>query len=181
MNNVYNNLTFSQVFPSVDLFQNDWESFIALKNIPEDKAQLTWYLLTAQYGSTPIANQTADLFKIKVFSTMYQYGPSWVKKLEIQETIRELSVDELRTGAKNIYNRALNPDTAPTTDTIDEITYINEQNVQKTIKSPLQAYNELKMILEDDVTKEYISRFKKFFRNVVMCDNALLYVTEEEE
>lgn len=181
MNNVYNNLTFSQVFPTVEGFLADWASVGALNNIPEDKAQLTWYLLTARYSSTPIANQTPDLFKIKVFSTMFQYGPAWVKKLEIQENIRELDLSQLQLGNKTIYNRALNPDTAPSTDTLEEVTYINEQNVQKNIKSPLQAYNELKLILEEDVSEEYISKFKKYFRNVVMSDNALLYVSEEED
>lgn len=180
MNNVYETKKFNEIYENVEDFITDFNTFTALKKITETSARTTWYLLTARYGSSPISNQSVDLFKIKVFSLMYQYGPSWEKKLSIQETVRNLSVSDLQTGNKVIYNKALNPDTAPSTSTTNEISYINEQTVQKTTKSPLQAYNELKMLLEDDVTEFYISKFKKLFRNVVLDDNVLLYANEED-
>lgn len=181
MQEPYNTYTFNQIYPDVNTFMTDFNTFSALKKITDTNAQLTWYLLTARYGSNPIANLTADLFKIKVFSIMFQYGPNWEKKLSMQEAIRALTVSELRTGSKTIFNKALNPDTAPSTSTTEEITYINEQNVQKTTKSALQAYNELKMLLEDDVSEEYISKFKRLFKNVVAPERPLLYMTNEED
>lgn len=181
MQTAYNTKTFNDIYPTVDTFITDFNTFSALKKITETNAQLTWYLLTARYGSNPITNLSEDLFKIKVFSIMFQYGPNWEKKLAMQESIRALTLDQLRTGNKTIFNKALNPDTAPSTDTTEEITYINEQNVQKNTKSALQAYNELKMLLEDDVSELYISKFKKLFKNVVAPERPLLYMTDEED
>ena len=39
-----------------------------------------------------------------------------------------LSEEDIRLGSKAIYNQALNPQTEPSTKSLEELTYINQQN-----------------------------------------------------
>ena len=102
-----------------------------------------FYLLYAKYGNNPIANRDVNQFKYKVFSIIFQYGPTWEKRLDIQTKLRELTADELATGSRAIYNTALNPSTAPSTSSLEELTYINQQNTTNYKKSKMDAYAQL--------------------------------------
>ena len=68
------------------------------------------------------------------------YGPTWEKRLDIQEKLRNISDDELRLGSKAIYNHALNPSTAPSTQALEELSYINDQSTSNYRKSKMDAY-----------------------------------------
>ena len=54
-----------------------------------------YYLLYARYGNTPIANYDQTQWKYKMFSIIFQYGPTWEKRLGIQTTLRGLQVSDL--------------------------------------------------------------------------------------
>lgn len=120
-----------------------------------------------------------------------EYGPTWEKRLDIQKAIRDLSVNyadindptkpSVFWGSKAIYNAAQNPSTEPSTATLEEITYINQQNTTNYKKSPLDGYAMLLELLDTDVTKEFIDKFKVCFKVFVSPERPLLYVTEEDE
>ena len=78
--------------------------------------QTLYYLLFARYGSSHIRSDYPEQWRMKVMSTIFMYGPTWAKQLEIQEKVRSLSETELEQGNVAIYNSAANPDTAPKTD-----------------------------------------------------------------
>lgn len=94
-------------------------------------ATTLYYLLYARYGNSSIANSDENQFKYKIFSTIYIGGATWAKKQEIQDKLRAMTEDEILAGTKAINNHAYNPQTAPTTDTVEELNYINEQNTTK--------------------------------------------------
>ena len=60
--------------------------------------------------------------------------------MDLQNKIRNLSEDEIRTGTKAIYNQALNPGTEPSTGSLEELTSISAQNTTGYKKSKLDAY-----------------------------------------
>lgn len=140
-----------------------------------------FYLLYARYGNSPIANADVNQFKYKVYSIIFQYGPTWEKKLEIQQAVRGLNINDLKKGTTSIYNKALNPESAPSTHTTTEIDYINEQNVSKIEKNDSQAYAEWMSLLEEDVTGYFIRRFESCFKKVVLPERPLLYVEDDYE
>jgi hypothetical protein len=76
-----------------------------------------------------------------MFSVIFQYGPTWEKKLDIQEKLRDLTEAEILAGAKAIYNHAFNPETTPSTASLEELNYINDQNITNYKKSKLEAYS----------------------------------------
>jgi hypothetical protein len=41
-----------------------------------DNVSLVYYLLYARYGNNPIANRDENQFKFKIFSVIFQYGPT---------------------------------------------------------------------------------------------------------
>ena len=132
------------------------------------------------YNDTPISNDNIDVFKLKVFTTIFEYGPIWQRKLEIQKAIRGLTEDDIRVGGKTIYNHALHDASAPTTDSLEETTYIDSQDTANNKKSKLSAYNELVMLLDDGISKEFLDKFKKLFKIVLATDRPL-YIYEEED
>ena len=149
--------------------------------ITPQNAQTLFYLLYARYGHSPIAFTDVNQFKYRVFSIIWQYGPTWEKKLEIQEALRDLTVDQIQQGSKAIYNQALNPNTSPSTSSLDELTYINSQNTTNYKKGPLDGYAALNELLATDLTDKFLKRFQVCFKRFISSERPLLFITEETE
>lgn len=174
----YRNRKFTDIWETVEAFVEDWKDAKIPQMISDDSATTLYYLLYARYGNSTIASSDENQFKYKVFSNIFMYGPTWEKKLEIQKELRDMSDDELRESAKAIYNHSMNPSTAPSTDTVDELITINAQDVTKHRRSRTDAYALLISLLETDVTEEFIGRFKKLFLTIVEPEIPLWYVTD---
>ena len=65
--------------------------------------------------------------------------------------------------------------------TLNELTYINEQNTTNYKKSYMDAYSQLWELLDTDVTQEFINRFQKLFKQFVRPEKTWIYVTEVDE
>lgn len=178
----YSSPTFDEVFASSDSFVNGYKaSPLYLSELTDANITLIYSLLSSKYGTTPIINKTEEAFKNKLYSVIYQYAPTWSKKLSIQTTLRGLSEADLILGTTTIYNRASNPETTPTTGTLDELTYVNDQNTQKFKRNKSQAWSELYSLLRDDITKAFLDRFRICFRNIVAGDYVLVEEEDEED
>ena len=172
----YRTKKFSDIYSNVDTFLSDYENVGIPNLITTTNATTLFYLLYARYGNSTIANFDQNQFKYKLFSTIFQYGPTWEKELEIQAELRGLTADEIREGSRAIYNKALNPNTAPTTEELD---YISEQNTTKYKKSKIEGYGLLMELLKRDVTEEFLNKFKKLFIYIVEPYKPQWYVEEE--
>lgn len=180
-NSVYGNYRtrkFADIWPSADAFIQDYQASAIPQKLKVADATTLYYLLYARYGNSSIANSDENQFKYKIFSTIYIGGATWAKKQEIQDKLREMTEDEILAGTKAIYNHAFNPQTAPTTDTVDELEFINEQNTTKYKKSKLDGYALLWAILNDGVTETFLREFRYHFLVVVEPQLPLWYVTD---
>ena len=177
----YNTVLFTDIYPSAaDLLADYKDNGIPI-TITDDSLNTLFYLLYAKYGNNPIANRDITQFKYKLFSIIFQYGSTWEKKLDIQKKLRELNEQELITGSKQIYNHAYNPGSSPSTGSLEELNYINDQNTSNNKKSKMEAYGTLWSLLRADVTSEFISRFKSLFKVFVRPENTLYYITENDD
>ena len=177
----YRTRKFTDIYDNVDDFLEDYSNNGLPMLVDTTNMTTLFYLLYARYGNSSIASSDENQFKYKLFSLVFQYGPTWAKRLEIQDKIRNLTEDELRESAKALYNHSYNPSTLPSTDTVDELLTINEQNVTKHRRSKTDAYALLNDLLETDVTEEFISKFKKLFITIVEPELPLWYVSNEED
>lgn len=178
MTPMYNTKTFTQIYEDQENFLSDYNE-IGLGGIDDEKLVVKlFYLLYAKYGNNPIANKDINQFKYKLFSTVFMYGPTWAKRLDIQKILREIPEPELLSGSRAIYNHAFNPSTSPSTATLDELTHINEQNTTNYKKSKMDAYMQLWDLLDIDVTNEFLNKFKGLFKQFVLPEDPLLYESE---
>ena len=180
----YSTMLFTDIWDEATEFVSDYKSSGLYNNvakITDESAGMLYYLLFAKYGNSPIANKDVNQFQYKVFSIIFEYGPTWEKQLAVQKALRDLSADDIRLGSKAIYNSALNPQTAPSTSTLEELTYINQQNTTNYKKSPLEGYAMLLDLLSTDVTKAFIDKFKICFKTFVTPERPLVYVMEDED
>lgn len=122
-----------------------------------------YYLLWARYASNHINSDYPQQWKMKLMMTVFEYGPTWSKRLEIQEKVRNMSDDEIQKGTIMTYNTAMNPDGAPTTETWETLKGINSQNKNLYQRGKLDSYAYIDQILKTDVTREFIEKFKKYF------------------
>lgn len=172
--------TFCDIWGTVTDFTTDfgtspWSSAITATN-----KQTLYYLLYARYGNSHIASSDENQFKYKVYSIIFQYGPTWEKQLSLQQTFRTMSEADLIQGAKTIFNHAHNPGTAPTTGTLEELTYIDDQNTANYKKNKLDAYYLLVGLLKEDVTEQFLRRFERLFIKFVSPEPPFIYIQEEE-
>ena len=182
----YSTKTFAQVYPNYEKFKEDYDALITLVSggvqpLTNANAQATFYLLFARYGNNPIVNFDLSQFKMKLMSVIATYGPVWEKKKAIQKSLRDLSEAELLQGAKQIYNHAFNPSTEPSTQELEELTHINDQNVSNNKKAKMEAYSILWANLHVDATDEYLNKFKNCFSRFVGDQCPILFEVEEDE
>ena len=223
MKPMYDTNLFCEIWDSSDKFLADYNNTgteftnQVPTTISQENALMTYLLLFSRYGNNPIANYDVTQFKNKIFTIIWQYGPAWEKRLSMQEDIRNLTLQEITQGTKTdwssegtqsqnnsgtdttINNHAFNPSTAPTTQTTNELDYIDQQQVAKgsatstiqgtdnkttgqvVTKSKMDAYAQLWDLVATDVTNDYIGKFKKFFKQFVAPERRMIYVTEDEE
>lgn len=175
----YRTRTFTDIFPNVETFTTEYQNAGIPPMLSEESSVTTlYYLLYARYGNSSVASSDENQFKYKLWTIIYSYGPSWEKRVEIQKNLRELTENDLITGATTIYNHSFNPSTAPSTSTLDELTTIDDQNTTKAKRSKLDAYAYLWDLLDTDVTTEFLNRFQNLFLRIVEPELPLWYVTE---
>jgi hypothetical protein len=178
----YNTQLFTDIYSDVNDFLSDYNGLGIPALLQTANVTTLYYLLYGKYGNSPIANLDVNQFKYKLFSLIWQYGPTWEKRLDIQNTLRNFTESDLKAGAirllkgegdittkntgtqtnvktgnvadahtgtigdsgsdtynnyaqaktgQDIHNHAFNPETAPGTGTSTELSYINEQTVDK--------------------------------------------------
>ena len=176
----YRTRTFSEIYPEVLEFIADYNEIFPNTMKHNDLVNI-YYLLMARYMNSHIINTDENQFKIKLTSIIFSYGPTWAKRLEIQDKLRNMSESDLITGSKAIYNHSYNPSTAPSTSSTEELLTIDDQNTQTQKKGKLEAYSFLWDLLATDVTGEFISKFRTLFIQIAQPDYPLWYVSEEEE
>ena len=309
----YDTKLMTEVWSDASGFLTDYQNVGIPTTISNQNATTLYYLLYARYGNTPIANYDENQWKYKMFSIIFQYGPTWEKRLDIQTTLRGLQISDLidngsyralssqsgsetssKTGSDNntrtlnttekntgtsalantgtdttastgtqsvartgtvgttgetedIKNHAFNPSTAPAQNAYSPLSYINEQHATKNdvnstvtnnltdtttndlenqtthnttstttndlsrtdtgtitdaraitdstsaenssqnetttvmTAGKLKAYEKLLELLDTDVTGAFINKFKVCFKQFVMPERHMIYVTEDED
>lgn len=170
-----NTKTFIEVYPTSDDFISSFRSSGMSDYIKEDKyLGITYELLLSKYEKSHIASLTDTSFKSKVNATIFQYGPIWIKKLEIQDRLVSLTEAEIMAGSVAKTTGGYNPSNVPGTANSDtEIETVNQQSLQKYTKSKLDAYAGLNELLKTNVTNTYLNQFKKLFMNVIDVDDII--------
>ena len=148
--------------------------------ISQDTARTAYWLLLAEFANSTIANDDENQFKNRLYATVFKYGPTWEKRLEIQEKLRNLTEEEIMRGAKQIVNEAEHPGTQPSTASLEELQLISRQNVVNNKSDKLTGYNNLLALLETDVTAAFLERFRPLFMKCVAPERPLLYRNEVE-
>lgn len=165
------NRKFGEVYNSADKFYNDYLNFGIATTIKEASCKNLFYLLYAKFANSHFANRDEVQAKLKIFTTIFKYGPTWEKRLEIQKSLRDLDLSDLQEGSRQISNHAANPNTAPSTAALEELDYIDDQTSVNYKKNKVDAYTTLWNMLATDVTEEFLSRFNRIFA----------FASEEEE
>lgn len=171
-------LRFGEVYNNVDDFYTDYTTMGIPTTITRTNLNTLFFLLYAKYANSHFANKDLVQSKLKIFSTIFKYGPTWEKKLSIQADIRALTLDDLQEGAKQIVNHANNPNTAPSTSALEELEFIDEQHQTNYKRNKIDAYNSLWSMLATDVTEEFLNRFRNIFQ--LVTDEEEIYRYSEE-
>lgn len=174
--------TFSNIFPNYESFEEGWNDLELPETFTDINFLKTIYiLLMGEYGFSSIMSMSEDLFKVKLFTRIMAYGGHYEREFNMQRKLLTMTDEELQVSSKAIFNTSINPSEAPTTDTLDELTTINQQNVTKHKRSLLDAYSYLTSLLDDSITKTFVKRFNDLFVRVLRTNNPLYYITVEED
>lgn len=172
--------TLSDVYPEYSDFQSDYENLGIPMRLKDPSFLKTIYvLLMGEYGHSSMAALSEDLFRLRLFTLIMSYGPQYERELDIQNKLLAMSDEELQVSSKAVYNTSLNPSEKPSTDSLEILDTINQQNVTNHIRSKLDAFAFLRDVLDADLTKEFIKRFDHLFvRLLNNIGNQLYYKTE---
>ncbi|MBO5425712.1 MAG: hypothetical protein J6A25_09385 [Lachnospiraceae bacterium] len=161
------NSKFKQVFPDAETFVNEYNNSPLSADVGKIKnPELVYYLLMSRYANSTIAAASEERFKYDLFSTIFMYGPAWERRLEIQHEIIGTDIDEAVLGSQRIINRTNNPSTPPGPDAFHILSTVDDQTVDGWKKNKLDGYENLLMLIDTDVTEEFIGKFNKLFIKV---------------
>lgn len=184
MNDVYDiygnfrTRTFSEIFSDADDFNAyltniDSNSNDVIADI-QPKYKYIWLLLAARYANSHIASINEDQFKLKVWLIVHQYAPNFIKKLDLQVKIREMSDEDLMSTGLSVMNHANNP--SAVTDTPDTlVNTVDDQNTSTGKRDKSSAYMLQYDNLDDSLIDKFLDRFKRLFLTVVEPDYPLWY------
>lgn len=177
----YCNPSFPEVFNSAESWLEGYHNCGIPTTISDESMTILFYLLYAKYGTTPFKSNDKNLIAYRMYRLVFQYAPAWEKRLEIQNALRNLSLadnSELYQGSKAIYNHAMHDGSAPTTQTLTELQFIDSQNTTNYKKSKIEGLSALETLIELDVTEELLGRFNSLFSQWLQGDRPVYYVTE---
>lgn len=173
--------TLSDIYPTYADFAGDYmTSGLPNRFVNSDFLETIYFVLMGEYAASSIMAMSEDLFRARFITMVHSYGPQLERELKMQDELLKMSDDELMISSKAIYNSSLNPSTEPSTNTLEELPTINQQNVSKHVRSKLNAYEYLESLLDDDLISKFIKRFNKLFVRVLRTNNPLYYTTEVE-
>ena len=182
----FDNITFSQMWETAEDFVTSY-NITGLPKEPyfdDETLKLVWLLLLGRFADSTIKPyNTYGAFKVRFMSKVWQYVPTWKKRLDIQNKLRDLSLEdgsELFIGASAIYNSAMNPGTAPDTQDTEELKFISSQNVTKYKKSKIEGFSLLNDLLKNDITDQFLRRFDDLFKTIIYTGRELEYETYNE-
>lgn len=182
---IYNNRTFSEIFPDAETFAQEYADSglkVEISRISDDLIPVLYYLMISRWANSHPKSSDTNRFIMSLFGIVMMYGPSWEAKLKVQKEFRDLiGTDELFTGSTSINNHALNPGGAPTMDSFNPLNKINDQTANRRIKPKLEAYSGLMAMIKTDVTDQFLDKFDHLFRNMLEPDGNLYYTTTPEE
>lgn len=161
--------TFEDIFPDLETFETEYaKQPESMQNLESADLEILYNLLMAEYATSHIKSFSVTQFEYKVFSIMFTDGPIWAKRLEVQKAIRDLDItsDDITKGTTAIYNHAQNPAVTPSTDTLEELTYIDNQNTTKYKYGKVDSLIKYYEVIGNDVTKNFIKQFAKLFISV---------------
>lgn len=174
----YRTRKFVDIFPTANDFVTAFESTVFTGVLTTSDLNKAYYLIYARYGNSRVANSDENQAKYKIYSVLWQYGPTWARNVEVQATLRGLTENELVAGSKALTNHGYNPSTeiegGPNPDD-GEITTTNEQANTKYTKPKLEGYATLIALLEKDVTESFIKQFRICFLSITSAEEPLLY------
>lgn len=172
------NETFLEVFPDSSSFLTAYNNEYIPMTLSTTEATLVYAQLAGRYGNSPIASSDLGRFQMRLFSIIYNEGPIWKKKLELQNEVRNLTSANMIEAAsgKVIQNRADNPSSFVQAGTGSDVLIekINSQATSIQKASKLNAIASINLLLEN-VTEPFLDKFKELFQVIVQPELPLLY------
>ena len=173
---------FSDIYPDLETFEADFELFKdSLAFYGDFKApsmvSKIYFMLASEYAYSHHIG-ARDQWKAMLWARIFEYGPYLEKDLEMQKEVLKLDINDLREGTKAIYNSALNPGTYPSTNSLQELDYINQQNTTNYKKSKAEAILVLKEIMNKNLIKEFLGRFKNLFIGICYPNYSRYYIND---
>lgn len=165
------NYTFQEIYPDSDTFLADYKASEFPAIISDENVKLLYFSLLARKGEDCIQSESVGMFKYKLFLLIWQYGPSWEAKLNIQRKFQELPEADILDGGTQIYNTGTNPSTPIGKDgeehqgtlSRNELNFVQQQNVTLSTRNKTNAYRGYQDMLKNDVSESFFDKFDKLF------------------
>ena len=189
-NSYYGNFrtrTFANIFPTVTDFTT-WYSTCGVPDVLLSGSDYTkyninaiYFLMISYYANSHIKSSDENRFKLQLMAIIYEAAPVWQRQMYLQSKILALADDDVLKGARSVTNHAMHPDTAPATSSLEELTYIDDQNTMNWVKDKAKGFAEARDYLDPDICSRFMAKFKKLFLAVLYPDRPLLYESDAEE
>lgn len=124
----------NDLFPTVDVW-NDWCEVYGISEMDPD----IYTHIMIKYGGDCLRYSSHDMAAAKVFQILSIEYPAYIRKREAAEAIYLLELEAFKHGTLTVANQAANPNTTPSTDSLDPLPYIAAQQTVGTKLDDLEG------------------------------------------
>lgn len=178
----YPTMTLADIFPKFA----DLSTFYTQTGLPnrfldyqDYNLETAYFMLMSEFASAHIKSTSVDLFKLRFAKLLFEYVPVWQREMYFQSKLLTMSDEELIKGSRTVHNHANHPGSVPSTASLEELTYIDNQTTSNYVKNVPEAIREHIYSINYNPTEEFINKFRGLFSDVMYSSTTHYYESEE--
>lgn len=172
------------LWQTTDMFYNDFMASPFSGDVDNnlynraDLDKVFWHLMS-KYDESHYSYKSDDKCKLKTFHVIHQYLPTYLKRIELQERIRNMTDQDLFDSGKQVVKSANTPDVEEDMNSLSTPQYTDNIQVQNRQSAKLLAIQQQYGSILDNVWDEFIDKFAFLFKKFMFIPYDYIYINEE--
>lgn len=173
--------SFYERYPNFETFSDVWQSSpFYMDSITEEELKHIYFHILGEYMTSHYKYINTLQQDLQTMNIIHDYYPNLKKRIELQEKILSLTIEEMGKGGTQITAGMQNNDTDTVSATEEDMPFISRKTTQTNKLSTPQALTKQYNMIVDGLWDAFIKRFSSLFIMLIIGTDELFYMDDEE-
>lgn len=170
---VYNTLTFKDIFGSYEDFKEIYEDSVLFDIIPSRK---TFQILFNEYASSNVSTSKESFIR-RFENVLFEHYERFEMDMNLKKMARDGSID-FKDGGGIIENIATAPNNEGNTDS-DLVKSLDQQTKIATDEGPVAEYSRKMMYNKPYIIRQFLNQFRSLFIKIIAIQSTPTWISNE--